>query len=145
MEFIKASEHLPLCDQTPDSLGVEVSIKPAIDGDHRAFYGRRVSAEACFYRCGAKLEGVKSWCLTPSISLGSRWKERDGRFDRNILVVADSRSPNAQLRASGYEHVSVPHGKIGVVTIDADGNPGSRVSYCMPERFEGRSGGYAPL
>lgn len=145
MQFYKTSDRLPECDSSPKSLGVGVWIKPAIDGLNLAFFGCRLGATPCFYRNGAQLHGVQSWALAPSLKPGTRWKERDGRFTRSVMIVADGRSADSVPPLQGFEHVSAPFGKIAIIGLDADGNPGGRVTYCKPERFNGRVGGYAPI
>lgn len=145
MKYANVADLLPECDCTPGSLGVEVRIKPRLEGDALAFYGYRLGDAPCFYRYGARLERVKAWSYPPAITVGSRWIERDGQFQRRILVVGDGRDPQRPDRAVGYEAITVVRGKIAIATIGDDGKPRSaRVTYCSPERFDGRAGNYVP-
>lgn len=142
--FTAVTNGFPDCNPAPDSLGVQVRIRPAIEGDSRAFYGRRLGGEPCFYRYGAPLVGVKAWAPLPAIDPGTVWRERDGRScTRRVRVVVDGRDRAAVRYAPGYEAVAVPVGKIGIVTVK-DGAASGRVTFANPDRFLGQAGGYVP-
>jgi hypothetical protein len=59
-EWISVDDALPSCDDAPGSFGVEVEIRPK-QKEATAFFGRRIDDNACFYKYGARVEGVTHW------------------------------------------------------------------------------------
>jgi hypothetical protein len=146
----------PVCDPAPDSFGVKVIIKPVIDGDPFAFYGCRMGSKPCFYRYGAELKGVKSWAPAPAFDPGSFWVENDGRYTNDLRrkrIVIDSSDANAvRIDHAMAEQLNLTirggkPGKIGIIAVlqNGDVEPGARITWAKPERFDGRNGGYSPL
>jgi len=154
MGFHPVTDQLPVCDLTPNSLGVEVRIKPAIEGDDVAFYGCRLGEVPQFYRYGARLPGVKRWAYVPSYNPGTVWLERDTRMgQRFVRIVVDARDaavphidPELARAGTSISHRSIRAGKIGLVAVDHHGVIPTKpsVTWADPKRFYGQSGGYAP-
>lgn len=65
--------------------------------------------------------------MNPSIQyppVGSKWKERDRRIKRTVEVVRHD----------------VANGRVRIYCLETD-----QLSWAKPERFNGKSGGYAPI
>jgi hypothetical protein len=56
--------------------------------------------------------------------VGSKWKELDSRVARTVEIVRHDR----------------PNGRVRIYCIETQ-----KLSWAKPERFSGKSGGYAPL
>ena len=61
---------------------------------------------------------------TPYPPIGSRWKERDLRVERTIRVV----------------RYDLEKGRVRITCLETD-----KLTWAKVERFNGKSGGYAPL
>lgn len=63
--WIPVDKRKPAKGQRLNALGVEVLIWPRDPDNGTAFYGRRITHAACFYKHGAVLEGVTHWMPLP--------------------------------------------------------------------------------
>ena len=64
-KWIPVSKRPPAKGQRMNALGVEVLIWPRFGGDATAYYGKRFSIEANFYKYGALILGVTHWMPLP--------------------------------------------------------------------------------
>ena len=63
--WIAMSKRPPAKGQRSNALGLEVLIWPRFGGDATAYYGKRFSIEANFYKYGALILGVTHWMPLP--------------------------------------------------------------------------------